>query len=152
VESPEYVREVSSHVWYDHGRSLGTTTRAAQFGDFERSEYIDYVNDHLAVVPMIETTAGLENVDKLAAMDEVTALLVGPGDLAHSLDTTFWSDAHLDAINRVFDAAATNGIPGGIFVSTEQQIADVRDDASFIIYSKDIEIVTDHIDEVVARD
>lgn len=152
VESPAYVEEVSSHVWYDHGRSLGTTTRAARFGDFERSEYIDYVNEHLALIPMIETAAGLENADALAAMDEVTALLVGPGDLAHSLGTGFWSDAHLEAIGRVFDAAAANGIPAGIFVSTEQEIADVEDRTSFIIYSKDIEIVTGHLDEVVARE
>jgi 4-hydroxy-2-oxoheptanedioate aldolase len=152
VESPDYVREVGSHVWYDHGRSLGTTTRAARFGDFERSEYIDYVNDHLALIPMVETTPGLENVEALAAMDDVTALLVGPGDLAHSLGTEFWSDTHLDAIGRVFDAAAANGVPAGIFVSTERQIADVKAHTSFVIYGKDIGIVTDHMDEVVARE
>lgn len=152
VESAEYVREASSHVWYDHGRSLGTTTRAARFGDIERSEYIDYVNEHVALIPMIETTTGLENVEALAAMDEVTALLVGPGDLAHSLDMEFWSDSHLDAISSVFDAAATNGIPAGIFVSNKRQIRDVKEDTSFIIYGKDVGIVTDHMDEVVTRE
>ena len=152
VESPEYVREASSHVWYDHGRSLGTTTRAARLGAIEQSAYIDYVNEHIALIPMIETTAGLENAKTLAAMDEVTALLVGPGDLAHSLDTEFWSDSHLDAISRVFDAAAANKIPAGIFVSNEQQIADVKEDTSFIIYHKDVDIVTDHMDEVTMRE
>lgn len=152
VESPEYVKEVSSHVWHDHGRSLGTTTRAARFGDFDRSEYIDYVNEHLALIPMVETTAGLETAEALAAMDEVTALLVGPGDLAHSLGTEFWSDAHLDAVGRVFAAAAANEIPAGIFVSAEQHIADVKDRTSFVIYGKDIGIVTDHIEEVVVRE
>lgn len=152
VESPEYVREASSHVWYHHGRSLGTTTRAARFGDIERSAYIDYVNEHVALIPMIETTAGLENAEMLAAMEEVTALLVGPGDLAHSLDTDFWSDSHLDSISRVFDASAASEIPAGIFVSSEQQIADVKEDTSFIIYRKDVGIVTDHMDEVVMRE
>lgn len=149
VETEERVKRASSHVRYADGRSLGTTTRAAQFGAFEKSAYVDYVNDELALLPMIESEAGIENAAALAAMDEVTALLIGPGDLAHSLGTKFWSDDHLVAIERVFDAAEEHECPTGIFVSTEEQLADVADSVSFTIYWKDIGIVTDHLEGIV---
>jgi 4-hydroxy-2-oxoheptanedioate aldolase len=150
VETTDYVEEASSHVRYSDGRSLGSTTRAARFGEFEGS-YVDYVNDHLALFPMVESVAAVENAERLAAMEEVTALLVGPGDLAHSLGTEFWSDRHRDAIGRVFDAAEAQDCPAGIFVSTEEQLADVADRASFVVYGNDTAIVTDHVDDVASR-
>ena len=149
VETEERVERASSHVRYADGRSLGSTTRAARFGAFEKSAYIEYVNEELALLPMIESETGVENAGALAAMDEVTALLIGPGDLAHSLGTEFWSDEHLAAIERVFDAADEQDCPAGIFVSTEVQLADVADRITFTIYSKDIGIVTDHFEDVV---
>lgn len=149
VETEARVERASSHVRFADGRSLGTTTRAARFGEFERSEYIDYVNQELALLPMIESEAGVENAAALAAMDEVTALLVGPGDLAHSLRTEFWSDEHLAAIERVFDAGDEQKCPVGIFVSTKDQLADVADRITFTIYWKDIHIVTDHLEQVI---
>lgn len=149
VETKERVRRASSHVRYADGRSLGTTTRAARFGDFERTDYIEYVNNDLALLPMIESRTGVGNAETIAAMDEVTALLIGPGDLAHSLNTEFWSDKHLEAIHRVFDAADAQNCPAGIFLSTEQQLADVAEHITFTIYQKDVGIVTDCLEELV---
>jgi 4-hydroxy-2-oxoheptanedioate aldolase len=149
IETESRVLEASSHVRYSDGRSLGSTTRAARFGDFEKPEYIEYVNNDLALLPMIETKAGLENAEALASMDEVTALLIGPGDLAHSLGTEFWSANHLAAINRIFDVAERQNCPTGIFVSTEEQLSDVKDRIDFTIYSKDIGIVTNHLEDVL---
>jgi len=149
VETEERVKRASSHVRYADGRSLGSTTRAAQFGDFEKEAYIDYVNRDLALLPMVETVAGIENAEALAAMDEVTALLIGPGDLAHSLGTQFWSDEHLDAISRIFDAADAQACPAGIFVSTETQLADVADRITFTVYGNDVGIATGHLEVVL---
>lgn len=98
---------------------------------------------------MIESEAGVENGAALAAMDEVTAVLVGPGDLAHSFRTKFWSDEHLAAIEGLFDTGDEQKCPVGIFVSTEDQLADVAGRITFTIYWKDVHIVTDHLEQVI---
>ena len=149
VETPERIKQASSHVRYADGRSLGSTTRAAQFGSFEKEAYAEYVNSDLALLPMIESKSGVKRAAELSSMEKVTALLIGPGDLAFSLETEFWSDRHLDAINEVFAACDTNDCPVGIFLSTEEQLATIADDISFMIFSNDVAITTSILNDVV---
>lgn len=150
VESPETVREASSHVRYADGRSLGTTTRAARFGAVPREEYIDYVDTELALLPMIETAAGVENADRITSMPEVTGLLVGPGDLAYSIGATFGDEHHRRTIDDLFETAAENDCPVGIFVSSVEELERYRSRASLLVYGKDLEMVTSHVSEVLA--
>ena len=149
VESAETVREASSHVRYRDGRSLGTTTRAARFGAVPREEYIDYVDTELALLPMIETVAGVENAENITSMDEVTGVLVGPGDLAHAIGATFGDERHRRTIDELFDTAASNDCPVGIFVSSVEELERYRSRASLLVYGKDLEMVTSHVTEVL---
>jgi len=149
VESPETVREASSHVRYRDGRSLGTTTRAARFGAVPREAYVEHVDTELALLPMIETEAGVRNAGTIASMPEVTGVLVGPGDLAHSIGAGFGDDRHRRTIDGIFDAAAANDCPAGIFVSSVAELERYRPRASFLVYGKDLEMVTAHVTDVL---
>jgi 2-keto-3-deoxy-L-rhamnonate aldolase RhmA len=152
VEDPDTVREMSTHVRYRDGRSIASTSRASGFGAKDFEAYVEYVNDDLALLPMIETRAGLESVDAIAALDETTAIVVGPGDLAFSLDTDIGSDHHRAAIDSVFEAAGAHDCAVGIFVSSQAELREFEDVASFVIYGKDVEFVTDHISAVLSDD
>ena len=138
VEQVETVLRMSAHVRYRDGRSLGSTTRAAKFGNVPKPEYGEWVDEALALLPMVETAAGLEIVDDLARLDEVTAITIGPGDLAASLDTEFGSEAHQKAIDDVFAAAEAHDCPVGIFVGSETDLDQYRDRAAFVVYGSDI--------------
>jgi 4-hydroxy-2-oxoheptanedioate aldolase len=67
---------------------------------------------------MIETAAGADNVDKIAAVPGVTGLLVGPADLsrayglppAHRNKDARWNAA----LSRVLDACRSRGISSGM--------------------------------------
>lgn len=144
VESPQIVKEASSHIRYEDGRSLGSTTRAARFGQVPKSRYAEYVNDELALLPMIETRAGLENVEQIAQMEEVTAIAIGPGDLSWSLDTTPGTETFTEAINKIFEAATKNDCPVGIFVSTQEELEQYSQRAAFAIYGSDIGFLLSH--------
>ena len=37
-------------------------------------------NSHVAIIPQIESVKGIENIEEIAAVPEVTMLMFGPGD------------------------------------------------------------------------
>lgn len=39
-------------------------------------------NKHICIIPQIESVKGLENIEEIAAIPEVTALMFGPGDFS----------------------------------------------------------------------
>lgn len=149
VEDAATVAEMSSHVRYRDGRSLGSSTRAARFGNVPKAEYADYVNEELALLPMVETAAGVEAAGDVAAAEGTTALAVGPGDLAWSLDVPFGSDAHRAAVDRTFDAAAEHDCPVGIFVGTEENLRRYAGRAAFVVYRTDVSILTSHYEDAL---
>lgn len=149
IEDAAAVRGASSHVRYSDGRSLASTSRAAKFGNVSKKDYADYVNEELALLPMIETEAGVDAADEIAVLDEVTALTIGPGDLAWSLDVTIGSDAHSAAIDRVFEVGTAHDCPVGIFVASPEDIERYADRAAFVIYGSDIGILSAHYHEVL---
>lgn len=79
---------------------------------------IEAANRTTTVVLMIETVAGVENVEKIAAVAGVDALLVGPSDIAvvHGLtaDPDVRAPEHARLVRKVVDAAAAHGIVSGL--------------------------------------
>jgi 4-hydroxy-2-oxoheptanedioate aldolase len=71
---------------------------------------------------MVETREALERVDEIAATPGLDGIYVGPSDLALSLGLPptleVGEDEHAEAIERVKDACAANGIAAGIQASS----------------------------------
>lgn len=87
--------------------------RAARYGlDF--TEYVT-AGAPPATIGQIETEAGLEAVDAIAAVEGLDALFVGPSDLSASLDVfQEWDDPTFEsAVESILDAAHTAGKPVG---------------------------------------
>lgn len=151
VTDPETVVEASSHVRYQDGRSLGSYSRAARFGEVPKDRYAAHVNENLALIPMIETVAGMEQAAAIAARPETSAIAIGPGDLAWDLGYEFGSDPHRDAIDEVIETVTGEGCPVGIFVGTESALERYRGPAAFVIYSSDVTILMDAYKEIVGE-
>jgi 2-keto-3-deoxy-L-rhamnonate aldolase RhmA len=152
VEDTAIVREAATHTRFEAGRSLSTGSRAATYGGDDREAYIDFVNTQLALVPQIETTAGVDAVEEITGMDEVTAIAIGPGDLAKSLGVDMGDPDHRDAIERIFDIAAENDCKAGIFVGSPSDLQRYADKAAYMIYRSDISIVTAHLSEILDKE
>jgi 4-hydroxy-2-oxoheptanedioate aldolase len=122
IESAADAAECAALVRYPpvgkRGAGIG---RASKFGqDFAR--LLREANDEVLLVLQIETRAGVEAADEIAAVEGVDVVFVGPGDLAVSLGCAMGSDEHTAAIRRILDAADRRGTTTGIFCLTPDQI------------------------------
>ncbi len=95
------------------GRGSGPGTYVAGYapvGDW--AGFQSWANRNTMVIPIIESKAGLENVEKICAIDGVPAVQFGPGDLSQDLGLTLEEmDAPViyDAWERTKAAAAAHG-------------------------------------------
>jgi 2-dehydro-3-deoxyglucarate aldolase/4-hydroxy-2-oxoheptanedioate aldolase len=81
------------------------------------AEYVAGANDSISVVVQAEHIEAVRNIEKIAAVEGVDAVLVGPYDLSASLGKTGQlTDPEVQgAIAKVTTACATAGKPLGIF-------------------------------------
>lgn len=88
--------------------------RASNYGEDFRS-YVAKASDTFATIAQIETRDGLENVERIASVEGIDALFVGPADLSGALGVFGEWDApeFVDAMDRVIDAAHAAGISVG---------------------------------------
>jgi 4-hydroxy-2-oxoheptanedioate aldolase len=95
-------------------RSVGPTRAMMLFGP----DYIQRANYHIITIAMIETREAFDNVEEIAKTPGLSAVYIGPSDLAQSLgypvalDPT--SDEMMEAIDRIRDAARSAGIKAGM--------------------------------------
>ena len=88
------------------------------FNAFERvdtGEWIEAQIREILVAVKVESTTGIENIDEIAAVPGLDAILIGPGDLSLSMGIpgqTDHPDVH-DAILKMLQAVKRVGIAGG---------------------------------------
>jgi 4-hydroxy-2-oxoheptanedioate aldolase len=75
-------------------------------------------NNHVCIIPQIESVKGLENVEEIAAVPGVHALMFGPGDFMIDAGLDLLSVMNgtpdqglLDAMGKFGAAAQKNGLP-----------------------------------------
>ena len=78
-------------------------------------DYDDQINDGVTVCVQIESRSGVENVEKIAAVDGIDVLFIGPFDLAKQMGVTRGSEEHEAAIGRILAAARQAGKKAAIF-------------------------------------
>ena len=88
-------------------RSIGPTRRQAP---------------HPSCIAQLETVDAVQHAAAIADVEDVTALMAGPGDLALSAGLTPGRDSHHPTMRELYrqvcDAARTAGIPAGTFALT----------------------------------
>lgn len=102
-------------------RGLGggrATAYGLELGDYRRA-----ANDSLLLVVMVETRAGLENLDEIAAVDGIDVLFAGPLDLASSLGVPAGGEVHQAAVRRILDAGLAAGRHVGLLCADAEEAA-----------------------------
>lgn len=80
----EAAQAVAGMRYPPHGvRGVGGTMRASGFGRL--GNYAQSCEDELCLLVQIETQEGLDNLEKIAAVDGVDGIFIGPADLSASL-------------------------------------------------------------------
>ncbi len=116
VQSAEEAALAVSYVKYPPlgRRGAGGEARFA----FEKRgvrEGIEELNDETLVIIQIESSAGVENVEAIAATPGVDVILIGPNDLSISLGVPgdYQSETFTSAIDRILAASQSAGIAIG---------------------------------------
>ena len=95
-------------------RSVGPTRALMVYGP----SYMQEANRAVVTLAMIETAQALENVEAIARTPGLTALYIGPSDLAQSLGHPIQMDPTdppvMAAIDRILAAAKAAGIKAGM--------------------------------------
>jgi 4-hydroxy-2-oxoheptanedioate aldolase len=65
------------------GKRSNGPIRAAMYG--EASSYQTTANDEILVIPMIETQAGIDNIDEILSVPGINGIYIGPSDMGFSL-------------------------------------------------------------------
>lgn len=103
-------------------RSLGPKRAALIYG----SDYVRSANDAINVFPMIETAAGVKNIEEIVAVDGINGVYIGASDLAQSMARPVLRNGDLDpeidaAIEKVLQAALKRDLIAGIMARNSQQ-------------------------------
>jgi 2-dehydro-3-deoxyglucarate aldolase/4-hydroxy-2-oxoheptanedioate aldolase len=88
-------------------------------------EKMQHTNDNLLMIAQIESVAGLENVEAIAAVPGIDALWIGQFDLTTSMGIPGQMDhpRFRDATRRIVDACHANGKVATLAVMDEEQLA-----------------------------
>ncbi|MFW6223308.1 MAG: HpcH/HpaI aldolase family protein [Spirochaetota bacterium] len=80
-------------------------------------EYLETADDETLVIIQIESEEAVEHAESIFSVDGVDAFFLGPVDLSYSFGLRGdLADSRLQrAIDHVFEVAARNGLPGGIW-------------------------------------
>ena len=140
VSNPEEAAAAVSACRYGPAgrRSYGPTLISRVVGSSDPSAL---EREALCIV-MIETREGLEQVEQIAAVPGLDGIYYGPADLAISLGVTP-ADApanreHAEAIERIRQAAESNGIAAGAHCTTGAQARERADQGfTFITVTSD---------------
>ncbi len=129
VNSPEEAEAASRACRYppDGLRSCGPM-RGAMLEGFG---YLADANEQIACIAMIETQAGLDQVEAIAATEGVDGLFIGPMDLCYGLGLapgSFGEPAFVDAVARIRKACEVAGCAAGMFGYDASMAAAALDD------------------------
>lgn len=126
VESAADARLLASSARFAPAGSRGfaSYTRAGSHGFLPADEILHRAED-IVIVAMIESVAATRNVDEVAAVDGIDALMLGPADLAHDARAAgVYSETLLaDADRALSDAARTHSKATVSIVNTSEEAA-----------------------------
>ena len=117
VETAEETEKIVQWTRYPPIGARGLLPRGV-FNAFERVDTVEWIeaqNREVLVAVKVESATGIDNVDEIAAVPGLDAILIGPGDLSLSMGIpgqTDHPDVH-DAISKMLGAVKRAGIAGG---------------------------------------
>lgn len=160
VPCVETVEQVKSLVKYGKYAPLGERGffygRAAGYGyeDFAKSmnEYTNKCNYETMIIPQCETLGCLQNIEEIASIDGVDAILVGPYDLsiAMGIPGQFNSVEFIDALNRIVKACKNANKYTFIYANdVESALKNYKIGFDSVAISTDIAVLTNGYKNIV---
>jgi 4-hydroxy-2-oxoheptanedioate aldolase len=95
-----------------------------EYRTVDLSNWVETMNREILVSVKVETARGVDNIDEIAAVPGLDAILIGPTDLSTSLGIPgqYNHPRLVEAMERIIAACKRNGIAGGPHVSSAEAV------------------------------
>lgn len=132
----------------NRGYSSGANTNYGPSGGHQ--ENMENLNNQTVTIVQIETKLGIENIEDIAAVSGVDAIIVGPVDLSISLGNTgnIMHKNELSAIDKVIKECKRNNLMFGI-IGSEKILNHFKEDVNYWISANDSNLIRDGIQNAV---
>ena len=151
VEDVEHAKRLAAAAVYRplKGKALAQVLSGGAWPSKDTQRYVTEVKCRDTVfVPMIESVAGVENLDEICSIPGVHAVFVGPNDLTVNMGIPNEYD-HPDLLamlKRIIDTADRKHVAAGCwFGKKEQAVRTIKQGARFVVYSNDSSLLRDAI-------
>lgn len=143
VEDVEHARRLAAAAIYRplKGAALERVLREGIWPDEKSRKYV--IEDrcqNTVFVPMIESLAGVENLEKICGIPGVNAIFVGPNDLTTTMGIPNEYDHPelISILGRIIDIANRSHLPAGCwFGKLDQMRRTISQGSRFVVYSND---------------
>ncbi len=149
VDNAEQAQTVAKACRYGPGgRGMCPICNAARYSLDGWQEHMHQSNENILSIIMIESRAGVENIEAIAAVDGIDGIMFGPGDLSQDMGLDLVSDkAQLTAAwDRVRNAVRTAGkiilVPAGFGFEGADMV--VRDMDLMMLREQAIRVINAH--------
>jgi 2-keto-3-deoxy-L-rhamnonate aldolase RhmA len=157
VEDVEHAKRLAAAAVYRplKGQALARLLARGAWPSEKTREYVTDVKCRDTVfVPMIESVAGVENLDEICSIPGVHAVFVGPNDLTVNMGIPNEYD-HAELIGmlkKIIDTADRHHVAAGCwFGKREQALRTIRQGARFVVFSNDSVLLRDAIQEAFTQ-
>ena len=134
-------------------RGFGTTTRAARYTFCDIQEFLDYSNNELLCVIMVEQLEMVDQLEKLCAIPTVDVLFIGPGDLSQVVGKPGQTGCKevLDIAKRVADTSRAHGKMVGMYCATLEDVERaIGWGIQYIAFSAELNMIANKFRESIA--
>ncbi len=114
----EAEQAISQGMYPPRGARSSGPTRAQPL---EGPDYTDVANDHVRIIPMVETVEAVDNIDDILSTDNVEVIYVGPMDLGVSmgLGRGTAEPAFFDVLDHIVERCNAHGVVPGIHANPQ---------------------------------
>lgn len=111
----EAARAVAASRYQPGGRGMCPIVPGADFTHLNWAEYSRSINENVLVIPLIETKAGLDNIDEIVKVPGIDYVFFGLADLSQDLgiDMIDGADELIGHWERVVECAHRQGVAAG---------------------------------------
>lgn len=126
VKSADIARQAVAACRYQKGsRGFSPSGRAGNYGTVTRHDHITSQDQSIAVLAMIEDPEALDVIDDIMAVDDLTGVFIGRGDLTTAFGASSPKDAVVtQAVATILAAAKRHNKPACMMVENAGLAAD----------------------------
>jgi 2-keto-3-deoxy-L-rhamnonate aldolase RhmA len=124
VNSKEEAAHMVNYCKYPPEGIRSAAGMRGEWGEFEDfNEYMSVVNEEVLIIPMIETSKALMNLDEILSVPGIDVLLVGPSDLSIALGIAldYHNPKYRETLDHIAESCNEAGVIPAMYFIPEGQ-------------------------------